>query len=251
MPPKPLGMSDRNTEEPIRLSRLMSMRGICSRREADRYIALGLVEVDGDIVQTLGYKVSPDQEIRLSPNAQSQQDRLITVLLNKPPGYVSGQPEKGYRSATTLITRINAIHPNTPVPGHKGLAPAGRLDIDSSGLMVYTEDGRIAKQLIGEHSQLEKEYAVRVQGEITERCIQQLTEGIDLDGKRLKRASIQQTGRERLLFILKEGRKRQIRRMCEAVGLNVRTLVRTRIGTVELTGIPRGKWRLLGNQENF
>lgn len=244
-------MSDRNTGEPIRLSRLMSMRGICSRREADRYISLGLVEVDGDIVQTLGYKVYPDQEVRLSPDAQLQQDQLITVLLNKPPGYVSGQPEKGYRSAITLITRTNVIPPNTPVPKHKGLAPAGRLDIDSSGLMVYTEDGRIAKQLIGTHSQIEKEYAVKVQGEITERRIKQLTEGIDLDGRRLRRASIQQTGQERLVFILKEGRKRQIRRMCEAVGLTVKTLVRTRIGKVELTGIPRGKWRLLGDQENF
>ncbi len=251
MPSKPRGMSDRNTGEPIRLSRLMSMRGICSRREADRYIALGLVEVDGDIVQTLGYKVYPDQEVRLSPHAQWQQDRLITVLLNKPPGYVSGQPEKGYRSAVALITRTNAIHSNTSVPGHKGLAPAGRLDIDSSGLMVYTEDGRIAKQLIGEHGQIEKEYVVRVQGEITERCIKQLTEGIDLDGKRLRKASIQQSGRERLVFIVKEGRKRQVRRMCDAVGLTVKTLVRTRIGKVELTGIPRGKWRLLGDRENF
>ncbi|MCY4150595.1 MAG: pseudouridine synthase [Gammaproteobacteria bacterium] len=251
MPSKPHGMSERNTGEPIRLSRLMSMRGICSRREADRYIALGLVEVDGDIVHTLGYKVYPDQEVRLSPDAQTQQDRLKTVLLNKPPGYVSGQPEKGHRPAIVLIARANAIHPNASVPRHKGLAPAGRLDIDSSGLMVYTEDGRIAKQLIGEHSGIEKEYAVKVQGKITERCIEQLTEGIELDGKRLRRASIQQTGREQLTFILKEGRKRQVRRMCEAVGLTVKSLVRTRIGKVELTGIPRGKWRLLGNQENF
>ena len=227
------------------------MRGICSRREADRYIALGLVEVDGDIVQTLGCRVYPDQEIRLSPHAQSQQGQLITVLLNKPPGYVSGQPEKGYRSAVTLITRTNSIYPNTPVPRHKGLAPAGRLDINSSGLMIYTEDGRIAKQLIGEHGQIEKEYVVRVQGEITERRIRQLTEGIYLDGKRLRHASIWQTGQEQLIFILKEGRKRQIRRMCKAVGLTVNTLVRTRIGKIELTGIPRGKWRLLGNQENF
>ncbi len=229
----------------------MSERGICSRREADRYIALGLVQVDGEVITKLGYKVCHDQNIALSPIAKSQQDQLITVLLNKPPGYVSGQPEKGYQSAVTLITRSNAIHPDIPVPKRKGLAPAGRLDIDSSGLMVYTEDGRIAKKLIGEHSQIEKEYAVRVQGEITNHQIKCLSEGIELDGKRLKRASIQKTGQQSLVFILKEGRKRQVRRMCGTVGLTVLTLVRTRIGNVKLTDIPRGKWRLLGDQEYF
>lgn len=227
------------------------MRGICSRREADKYIALGLVQVDGEVITTLGYKVDHDQQVELSPNAKLQQDQLITVLLNKPPGFVSGQPEKGYQSAITLITRTNAIDPNIPVPKRKGLAPAGRLDIDSSGLMVYTEDGRIAKQLIGEHSQIEKEYAIRVKGEIKNHQIQSLSTGIELDGRHLKRASIQQISPQRLIFILKEGRKRQIRRMCETVGLTVVTLVRTRIGNVKLADLPRGKWRLLDDQEYF
>ncbi|MCY4050307.1 MAG: pseudouridine synthase [Gammaproteobacteria bacterium] len=244
-------MSNQSSEEPIRLSKLMSMRGICSRREADKYIALGLVQVDGEVITTLGYKVDHDQQVELSPNAKLQQDQLITVLLNKPPGFVSGQPEKGYQSAITLITRTNAIDPNIPVPKRKGLAPAGRLDIDSSGLMVYTEDGRIAKQLIGEHSQIEKEYAIRVKGEIKNHQIQSLSTGIELDGRHLKRASIQQISPQRLIFILKEGRKRQIRRMCETVGLTVVTLVRTRIGNVKLADLPRGKWRLLDDQEYF
>lgn len=229
----------------------MSMRGLCSRREADKFIALGLVEVDGTIIDTLGYKVHPNQHVRLRPVARSEQKQLTTVLLNKPPGYVSGLPEKGHRSAVTLISAQNAVDPNTSVPKHKGLAPAGRLDIESSGLMVFTADGRIAKQLIGPDSKVEKEYAVKVQGHITPRRIQQLTQGIVLDGKPLKPAKIKQTGQQRLMFILQEGRKRQIRRMCETVGLRVESLVRIRIGKVELTGIPRGKWRPLRHEENF
>lgn len=229
----------------------MSMRGLCSRREADEYIALGLVEVDGEVVSTLGYKVHPDQDVRLAPAARSKQSRLMTVLLNKPPGYVSGLPEKGYRSAVSLILARNAVDPGSPAPDRRGLAPAGRLDIDSSGLIVYTQDGRIAKTLIGQNSRIEKEYAVKVRGAITPGHIERLTHGIVLDGRPLKPATVVQTGPGRLLFVLREGRKRQIRRMCEAVGLTVETLVRTRIGRVELTGIPRGKWRLLGRGESF
>lgn len=244
-------MSEAISEEPIRLSKLMSMRGLCSRREADKYISLGLVEVDGEIVDTLGFKVYAHQHVALSPTAQSTQCQLGTVLINKPPGYVSGQPEKGYRSAISLISAQNAVEPNTPTPRLKGLAPAGRLDIDSSGLLVYTEDGRIAKQLIGQHSLIEKEYAVKVSGEITADRIKLLTHGIMLDGRALKQARIRQTGQQRLTFILREGRKRQIRRMCQAVGLTVESLVRMRIGNIKLTGIPRGKWRLLGSQETF
>ena len=237
--------------KPTRLSKIMSQRGMCSRREADFYISQGMVRVDGKIMNTPGCKVDPDQKICFTKDAKAHQSSQQTVLLNKPPGLVSGLPEKGYYSAVMLITPENALYQNDSFPGRRGLAPAGRLDIDSSGLIVYTQDGRIARQLVGEGSNIEKEYIVSVMGEITEPKIHRLAYGIKLDGQLLRKAEIIQTGAQQLKFILRQGRQRQIRRMCELVDLEVTKLVRTRIGKVKLANIPRGKWRLLGRHEQF
>ena len=136
----------------LRLSKLMSQRGICSRREADRFIEQGLVLVDGERVTTLGTKVGPHQTVTLTASAHRQQDKLVTVILNKPMGYVSGLPEKGYQSAVILVTANNRQNRAETTPNRAGLAPAGRLDIDSMGLIVFTQDGRIAKHLIGPES---------------------------------------------------------------------------------------------------
>jgi len=137
----------------IRLSRLMAMRGLCSRREADRYIERGWVRVNGDVVATLGTRVDPDCDVKLSLPARQRQERLITVLLNKPVGVVSGQPEKQYTAASSLINETNhyrrdPVRARVPPPHRAKFAPAGRLDIDSHGLLVLTEDGRVARQLI-------------------------------------------------------------------------------------------------------
>ncbi len=155
--------------EPVRLSKLMSERGLCSRREADSYIERGLVFVDGRRVSELGTKVDPGCVIRLDTQASAQQQQRVTILLNKPVGYVSGQPEPGYQPAVVLVRPDTQWQDGRASqvfhPSHlKGLAPAGRLDIDSTGLLVLTQDGRIAKQLIGDVSDVEKEYLVRVQG---------------------------------------------------------------------------------------
>ena len=237
--------------EKVRLSKLMSQRGICSRREADRFIEQGMVAVDGKIVNVLGSKVDPDQEITLQQQAKTQQSKFATVLVNKPPGYVSGLPEKGYQSAIMLIEQRNAMRPSDRVPGRHGFAPAGRLDIDSTGLIVFTQDGRVARQLIGNHSDVEKEYILKVEGEITDRKLELLRHGLELDGSALRHASIRQLGDSQLRFTLKQGRKRQIRRMCELVDLEVTQLVRTRIGKIRLGDLPRGKWRLLDPGESF
>src|SRR5690606_35724302 len=155
--------------EKIRISKLMAERGMCSRREADAFIERGWVRVDGVVVSELGSKAWPNQKITLERQARQRQQERITILLNKPVGYVSGQAEKGYRWSASLIrpeTRYR--NDRTPLkfdPSHlRGLAPAGRLDIDSQGLLILTQDGRIARQLIGEDSEIEKEYLVRVQG---------------------------------------------------------------------------------------
>ena len=242
--------------EKVRLSKVMSERGLCSRREADGYIEQGLVFVDGVKITQLGTRIFPDQQITLAKSAQSQQTARVTILLNKPVGYVSGQAEEGYRPAVTLIT------PDAHVNGDKsalrfsrahlrGLAPAGRLDIDSLGLLVLTQDGRIAKQLIGEDSAIEKEYLVRVDGRLTKEGLRLLNHGLSLDGKQLKPAKVGWQNDDQLRFVLHEGRKRQIRRMCELVGLRVTGLKRVRIGNVMLGDLPVGKWRYLRDDERF
>ncbi len=229
----------------------MAQRGLCSRREADRFIEQGQVRVDGRIVSTLGARIQPDQVISLDRQAVSEQSGKVTVLLNKPPGYVSGLPEKGYPAAVRLITGENAWIPGTRAPDRHGLAPAGRLDIDSSGLIVFTGDGRIARRLIAPDSTLEKEYHVRVEGRITPAKLKLLTHGLSLDGRALKPAVIRQRRGQELVVILTEGRKRQIRRMCELVDLRVSGLIRVRIGRVSLGNLQRGKWRMLGPAETF
>ena len=242
--------------EKVRISKLMSEQGLCSRREADSYIERGWVLVDGVPVTELGTKIFPHQKITLSREANAKQETRVTILLNKPVGYVSGQAEQGYRPAVTLIqpqTHFKADRSSLRFnPSHlKGLAPAGRLDIDSTGLLVLTQDGRVAKQLIGADSPVEKEYLVRVEGRLSVDGLKQLNFGLSLDGVALKRAQVQWQNRDQLKFILREGKKRQIRRMCELVGLKVTGLKRVRIGGVRLGDLPAGQWRYLAAGENF
>ena len=242
--------------EKIRVSKLMSEQGLCSRREADSYIERGWVFVDGVAVTELGTRIYPTQRITLAKAAQSRQDASVTILMNKPIGYVSGQAEQGYRPAVTLVSAQSRFKGDrSPLrfnPRHlDGLAPAGRLDIDSTGLLVLTQDGRIAKQLIGENSGIEKEYLVRVEGRLAASGLAQLNFGLRLDGAALKRAEVSWQNRDQLRFILREGKKRQIRRMCELVGLTVTGLKRVRIGRVALGELPPGQWRYLHGYEKF
>lgn len=232
----------------------MSQRGLCSRREADKLIEQGLVLVDGERVNTLGIKFAEDVKIELSRSAQAWQDARVTIVFNKPVGVVSAQAEDDYVPAVRLIKQES--HSALDTSGLKlhnkhfaGLAPAGRLDIDSQGLLVLTQDGRIAKQLIGEDSDIEKEYLVRVRGDISEAQIKRLCYGLSLDGKPLKPAKVRQLNPEQLQFILREGKKRQIRRMCDAVDLHVIGLKRVRVGELRLGKLAEGEWRFVRPEE--
>jgi 23S rRNA pseudouridine2604 synthase len=237
--------------EPVRLSKLMAQRGLCSRREADRYIEQGLVLVDGEVVDVLGTRILPDQAIELKSAAQKAQAARHTILLNKPLGYVSNLPEDGYQTATELIQPENHTGSGDPNLSWVGMAPAGRLDIDSQGLLVLTQDGRVARKLIGPDSNVEKEYLIWVEGDMGEDTLDRLREGLSLDGKQLKRAGIKKMDDYHLQFTLTEGRKRQIRRMCDLVDLRVTRLMRVRIGNVRLENLPVGKWRYLRQDEQF
>jgi len=261
-----------NANGEVRLNKRMAELGLCSRREADEWIARGWVLVNGQPA-VMGQPVPPDAQVEVLPQARHQQAGQVTILLHKPVGYVSGLPEDGHESAAVLIKpqshwrddrsgrRFEAVHT-------RGLAPAGRLDIDSTGLLVLTQDGRVARTLIGEDSGVEKEYLVRVhwapngpkgEGVVTQDVqavfprerLALLRHGLSLDDQHLRPAQVDWQNPEQLRFVLKEGKKRQIRRMCEQVGLHVVGLKRIRIGRVMLGNLPVGQWRYLGADEAF
>ncbi len=255
-----------NSTEGERLSKRMSELGLASRREADEWIAAGWVKVDGHLAQ-LGERVGPEARIEVDPAARQQQAQRVTILLHKPIGYVSGQAEDGYEPASVLV-KSDTHWKDDPAGikyhiGHsRFLAPAGRLDIDSTGLLVLTQDGRIAKQLIGDDSSIEKEYLVRVEyvgvngvkndaGRLDEQGLALLNHGLTLDDVELKPAKVSWANEDQLRFVLREGRKRQIRRMCELVGLKVTALKRVRIGRIPLGHLPPGQWRYLAPWEKF
>ncbi|MBC7730776.1 MAG: pseudouridine synthase [Bacteriovorax sp.] len=258
---------DRDDREPqqhlpgsMRLSKRMSELGIASRREADEWIAQGWVRVDDQVVKELGSRVLPGQRVTVDAKAKYQQAQRVTVLINKPVGYVSGQAEDGYEPAVVLVTPQNQWredHSGTRfLREHlRSLVPAGRLDIDSVGLLVLTQDGRVAKQLVGEDTDIEKEYLVRValpgNARLPGESLVLLRHGLELDGEALRPAQVEWVNDDQLRFVLRQGKKRQIRRMCEAVGLQVLGLKRVRIGTVMLGDLPTGQWRYLRMDEGF
>ena len=251
-------------EGQVRVNKRLSDLGLCSRREGDAWIENGWVLVNGDIA-TMGQMVELTDKIEIQREAQDLQAQQVTILINKPMGYVSGQAEDGHEPAMVLLNPPNhwrEDHSKTRFNFSqlKGLAPCGRLDIDSVGLLVLTQDGRIAKHLIGEDSEVEKEYLVRVTYGAVDQDVQRhfpddklalLRHGLSLDGEALLPAGVDWQNPEQLRFVLREGKKRQIRRMCEAVGLFVVGLKRIRIGKVVLGNLPVGQWRYLGENEEF
>lgn len=241
--------------DPIRLSKLMSERGLCSRREADDLIAKGLVKVDGAVVSQLGTKVLPSVRIEITGRAQRILDEKVTILINKPIGYVSSQPEDGHKAAVELVRPENQ-DPNDKKRFERGhlrkLAPCGRLDIDSQGLLIMTQDGVLAKKIIGEDSDVEKEYLVRVVGRLSDADLKRLCDGsLVIEGRRLRPAVVEWVNQDQLRFVLREGMKRQIRKMCEVVGLKVTGLKRVRIGKLMLGNLPEGRWRYLRKGEKI
>ena len=256
-------------QEGTRLNKRMAELRMCSRREGDAWIEQGWVTVNG-VVAEMGMLVQPTDRIEVNDLAKGQQEQQVTILLHKPMGFVSGQAEDGHQPAVTLINPRTRWQNDTcrtrfNFSQLQGLAPAGRLDIDSVGLLVLTQDGRVARQLIGEDSEMEKEYLVRVtctapDGSDVATDVQAvfppdklglLRHGLSLDGELLKPAVVEWQNPEQLRFVLTQGKKRQIRRMCEQVGLKVVGLKRIRMGKVVLGTLPVGQWRYLLPHEGF
>lgn len=236
--------------EPLRINKWLAEEGVCSRREADALIDKGLISVDGQKVARQGEKIEPGQTLTLAQKASRQLDNQLSLVFHKPEGIVSGTPEGDEIPAVRLITKESLSGKSQAIPGrYNRLAPLGRLDKDSRGLLILSEDGVLAKAVIGPDSRLDKEYIVKVKGDVTEAKLERLRHGLELDGRALKPAIVEQVKPYELRFILNEGRNRQIRRMCQLVDLRVVDLVRVRIGPLELAGLPEGKWRPISGRE--
>ncbi len=236
-------------DDPQRINKWLAQSGVCSRREAEDLIGRGMVSIDGERVEEPGRKIESGQTLTLSRAANARLDAKRTIMLNKPVGYVSGQPEAGQIPAIRLLTRNARIGPGSEVGKTDALPPIGRLDQDSRGLLILSDDGRVAKSVIGPDAGLEKEYIVKVHGEITRAKLDLLSFGMELDGRALKRAIVEPVAHQTLRFVLTEGRNRQIRRMCSEVRFWVADLFRIRVGNLELGDLPEGRWRELTGPE--
>lgn len=235
--------------EPQRVNRWLAQSGVCSRREADALIAEGLVSLDGARIDDAGRKIAAGQTLTLADRAADGLGSQLSVVLNKPVGLVSGQPEPGRTPAARLIT-ADRREGEGPTPARDArLPPLGRLDMDSRGLLLLSEDGVLAKAVVGPSSRLDKEYLVRVGGTVTREKLDLLRHGLELDGRALQPAKLAELADGTLRFTLTEGRNRQIRRMCELVRLWVLDLHRIRIGPVKLGDLPEGRWRVLTAEE--
>jgi 23S rRNA pseudouridine2604 synthase len=236
--------------EPQRVNRWLAQNGVCSRREAEALIAQGLVSIDGQKVEDVGRKIEQGQTLVLADAGEAALQASLTVVVHKPVGVVSAHPEPGQPEAAQLLTADRLMGDAPFIPGpDDSLPPLGRLDMDSRGLLLLSSDGVLAKAVIGPESDLDKEYLVRVTGEITAKSLSLLRHGLRLDGRQLRPADVTVVGVQKLRFVLNEGRKRQIRRMCELVGLHVRDLFRVRIGPLSLGDLPEGRWRVLTPEE--
>jgi len=235
--------------EPVRINKWLGQTGVCSRREAEALIAAGMVAIDGEIVTDAGRKIEPGQTLILNDRGEAALASGVTILIHKPLGYVSGQPEPDKIPAVRLLTAENLIGEGAPPTEDASLPPIGRLDEDSRGLLMLSSDGVVAKAVIGPQSHLDKEYLVRVAGDVTEKKLALLRRGLMLDGRILKYAKVSRMEQNRLRFILTEGRNRQIRRMCEMVDLEVIDLLRIRVGPIHLNNLPEGKWRMITPEE--
>ena len=221
-----------------RLQKLLAAAGVCSRRAAEGYIEAGRVTVNGKI-SALGDKADPEaDEIRLDGRALEPRRKTVTLVLNQPRGFVTTlSDERGRRTAADLTADCGAR-----------VYPVGRLDMDSEGLLLLTDDGALTHRLTHPAHQVEKEYQVRVTGDL-ERALPLLSAPVWSEGEELTADRVERTGRDTVTVVIHQGKNRQVRRMCAAAGLKVERLRRVREGKLLLDGLRPGRWRPLTMEE--
>ena len=248
----------------MRINKRMADLGMCSRREADEWVEKGWVLVNGKLA-TMGQGVTLDDRVELNPEARELQARQVTILLHKPAGYTSGMLVDGLPSALALVQpdhrwHLDACATRFNFSQLKGLAPAGLLDAEAEGLLVLTQDGRIARMLVGETSSLEKEYLIRVrlgervvdvQSQVPAEALAALRAASEVDGEVTPGLNITWANPEQLRVVVAPGQKVALSRVCETLGLTVSQLQRVRIGNITLGDLPAGQWRYLASEERF
>lgn len=220
----------------IRLNKYLAEQGVVSRREADRLIADGFVAVNGKTVNELGTKIDPGKDkVAVRGKAVKPREKLIYILLNKPAGYITSAQRNVFEKQIVLDL----------IPFKERLYPVGRLDKDTTGLLLLTNDGDLTFRLTHPSSDCEKEYIATVDAAITPGMIARFEKGMVLDGEKTRPTTVKKLNAYQMRVILMEGKKRQIRRMCRKVGLTVLKLKRVRIKKLTLGDLPEGKWRPL------
>ncbi len=243
--------------ESVRLSKRLAEQQDCSRREAELYIEAGHVQVDGKVVLVPGTHVGPGQQIRLAPGAKPEAIPPVTLLLHKPAGYTQGQPYGRVPSAHGLLTEKNLAEYDAPAPvrvlerhfaDQLAFLP---IPVPASGLVIYTQDPRIARKLEEDAYALEQEIVVGVKGQIVEGGLQRLCHGLIADRQPLPPAKVSWQNENHLRFAIKGFWPDKIDAMCEQVGLRVVSMRRLRIGRVSMAKLPEGQWRYLLPWEKF
>jgi len=222
----------------IRIQKFLSDSGICSRRKAEEYIKEGFIKVNDNVVTELGSKIDTDKDKVMLKNKLIKKQNYVYFLLNKPIGYVSSFNDPGKRKDLSSLVKIK-----------EHLGYAGRLDEDSEGLMLLTNDGDLIFKLTHPKFEHEKEYIIETEESISLDTIKNLKPGVNLDGYTTNPIKIVRVGYNKLGIILNEGKKRQIRRMLQMFGIHIKNLKRVRIGNLELGNLKSGQMRKLTDKE--
>ncbi|PIE74802.1 MAG: pseudouridine synthase [Deltaproteobacteria bacterium] len=225
-------------EKRVRIQKFISESGYCSRRKAEELISKGQVKVNSVIIKEFGIKIDPFKDvIEIKNKRLSYGEKKVYIALNKPPGYVSSCHHRGKKIILDLVSIRERVY------------PAGRLDMQSRGLILLTNDGKLHHTLSHPSFNHEKEYIVRTDIPLTNAEIKRLENGIIIDGKKTRKAVIKKKGKALYLFIIKEGRNRQIRKMISSLNKKILDLKRTRISSIKLEGLKEGTWRYLNKNE--
>ena len=243
--------------ESVRLAKRLAEQEQCSRREAELHITAGNVQVDGKVVQLPETRVRPEQQVTLRSGAQPEAVPPVTLLMNKPAGYTQGRPYGRVRSAHSLLGEASMAQVDTPMPllvlaqHFKNLESFLPLPLPASGLIVYTQDKRVARKLGEEGMWLEQECIVGVEGQIHEDGLELMKAGLPIGKRQLPPCPVSWQNENHLRFALKGIAPDEIDAMCTEVGLRVVSLRRLRIGRLSLAKVPEGHWRYLMPWERF
>ncbi|QTA82391.1 Pseudouridine synthase [Desulfonema limicola] len=222
----------------MRLQKFLSSAGVCSRRKGEEYIKNGRIKVNGRIITQPGTKVDPDiDQVEIDSRQVCLEENIVYIAMNKPLGYVTTCEQPGDKIIMDIIDIPERVY------------PAGRLDKDSTGLLLLTNDGSLHHRLLHPSFDHEKEYEVTVGRPISEGALRKLGKGMPLMGTKTRTAQIRRLSSNRFRIVLKEGKNRQIRRMVRKVGEHVAALKRIRIANIRLGSLDEGKWRYLTEKE--